>query len=50
MRCFQRIKIWFIITFKKNDYKHKDEYEFNPYKSIVDEYEPQLNKKSFINI
>lgn len=50
MRCWNRIKNWFIMTFKKNNYKHNEEYVFNPYKSIVEEYEPQLHKKSFINI
>ena len=50
MRCWARIKTWFIITFKKKDYKFKEEYVFNPYKSIVDDYEPQVHKKSFISI
>tara|TARA_R100000657_G_C4581913_1_gene43794 strand:- start:208 stop:324 length:117 start_codon:yes stop_codon:yes gene_type:complete len=38
------------MTFKKKDYTFKEEDVYNPYKSIVDDYKPQLHKKSFINI
>ena len=38
------------MTFKKKEYRFKKEDEFNPYKSIVDDYKPQLHKKSFIYI
>ncbi len=53
MRCLliKKLKFFFIKIFRKDEYKHKKEHEFEPYKSLIDSYQPaQLKKNSFINI
>ena len=50
MKCWGRIKIWFIMTFKKKEYTLNEKDVYNPYETIIDNYKPQHIKKSFINI